>query len=97
MGLGAFRNGRHRPITPWVGSWAQRELDRRERRGPLPSGLPLKGELGGMCNRSACDTYPARFFNYWTRAHYCTVCAREINFHAPPRPNGTPCCQEIKQ
>lgn len=36
MGLGPFKNGRHKSITPYQGSWAQQEEERKAK------GLPLK-------------------------------------------------------
>ena len=30
MGTGKLVNGRHQPITPWRGSWAQMEEERRQ-------------------------------------------------------------------
>lgn len=30
MGLGVFKNGRYWPITPWQGSWAQQEQERKQ-------------------------------------------------------------------
>lgn len=38
-----------------------------------------KGELGGECNRSACDKSNAVFFNHSTEKYYCPKCARTIN------------------
>lgn len=29
MGLGKYKNGRHQPITPYLGSWAQEEQERQ--------------------------------------------------------------------
>jgi hypothetical protein len=40
---------------------------------------PKKGELGGECNRGACNDVNARWWNPHTQAHYCTACARLIN------------------
>jgi hypothetical protein len=38
-----------------------------------------KGQLGGECNRSACTTRPADWFNGHTGWYYCESCARKIN------------------
>ena len=38
-----------------------------------------KGQLNGVCNRSACDRGPADHYNDQTRAYYCAPCARSIN------------------
>jgi hypothetical protein len=36
MGLGIFKNGRHQPITPVAGSWADDERRRKAEARPLP-------------------------------------------------------------
>lgn len=38
-----------------------------------------KGQIGGKCFRSACQSRPARWYNYSTRMYYCGDCARLIN------------------
>lgn len=35
MGLGPLKNGRFQPITPWQGSWAQQEEERRKLSKPV--------------------------------------------------------------
>jgi hypothetical protein len=40
---------------------------------------PVKGTLGGQCNRTACTTPGARWFNSVTRRYYCGPCAELIN------------------
>lgn len=42
---------------------------------------PLKGELMGECNRTVCSNTPAKYYNYSTKEHYCTTCAKLINIH----------------
>jgi hypothetical protein len=39
----------------------------------------LKGALGGLCNRAACQAPGARYYNHSTRAHYCDQCAAILN------------------
>lgn len=39
----------------------------------------LKGVFNGNCNRTACQKPDATFFNFSTRAYYCTECANTIN------------------
>jgi len=42
--------------------------------------MDIKGELGGTCNRSACETkLKAFYYNHSTQKHYCHVCAEMIN------------------
>jgi hypothetical protein len=43
---------------------------------------PEKGHYGGECNRTACDGYPAWFFNSSTRMYYCQICSQRINGYA---------------
>lgn len=38
-----------------------------------------KGQLGGSCNRQACQAPGATWWNAGTRAYYCAACAHEIN------------------
>lgn len=40
-----------------------------------------KGDLNGVCNRTACDNKRAVFFNHSTQKHYCPSCAKTINQH----------------
>lgn len=42
-------------------------------------GKPTKGELGGLCNRTACQQPGATWFNHSTRKHYCGECAALID------------------
>jgi hypothetical protein len=42
----------------------------------------MKGVMGGICNRSACNHGNARHYNISTRSWYCTPCARSIQEHA---------------
>lgn len=42
-----------------------------------------KGELGGSCNRRACQAPGANWFNRSTEKHYCESCARLINDYGP--------------
>lgn len=37
------------------------------------------GLLGGLCNRQACRTPGADWFNHSTQKYYCCACAIEIN------------------
>lgn len=39
----------------------------------------VKGELNGLCNRSACLKPGANWYNHSTRLHYCGACAELIN------------------
>lgn len=41
--------------------------------------LVPKGEFSGECNRTACKTKNAQWFNKITQAYYCDRCARMIN------------------
>ena len=38
-----------------------------------------KGEKGGECNRTACSSPNAVWYNKSTRKYYCGKCARTIN------------------
>jgi hypothetical protein len=38
----------------------------------------MKGQLNGLCNRTACQRPGATWFNTSTRAYYCEDCARDI-------------------
>lgn len=49
---------------------------------PLSDAKPEKGNLGGPCNRTACQHTRASWWNSWTRAWYCPSCARTINREA---------------
>jgi len=51
----------------------------REHINTLTQLSKVKGERGGLCNRSACLAPGAYWFNRSTRAHYCNECARDIN------------------
>lgn len=42
MGYGAFRDGRHTPVTPWDGSWAQ--IEEESRRVRIPRSRPHSRE-----------------------------------------------------
>lgn len=46
---------------------------------PLVQLSTVKGERGGLCNRTACQKPPAYWFNSSTRAYYCNDCAQLIN------------------
>jgi hypothetical protein len=50
-----------------------------------------KGVYLGKCNRTACPTRPATWWNRVMRAFYCRKCAREINHCCP---EGQPLCTE---
>lgn len=41
--------------------------------------LPEKGGKGGICNRTACTTCPAEWYNQYTQRWYCETCAKRIN------------------
>jgi hypothetical protein len=43
-----------------------------------------KGVYLGKCNRTACPTRPATWWNRGTLAFYCPPCAVEINKWGPP-------------
>ena len=38
-----------------------------------------KGEYMGECNRTACNTKDAQYYNHSTRSFYCPECANLIN------------------
>lgn len=38
----------------------------------------IKGEQGGLCNRTACQQPPALFYNSVMRKYYCHNCAVQI-------------------
>lgn len=40
MGYGPIVNGKQTPITPWKGSWAQQEEERRRTGAPIQNGAP---------------------------------------------------------
>ena len=40
---------------------------------------PDKGELGGSCNRTACQQPGAAWYNHATRKYYCATCAELLN------------------
>lgn len=44
-----------------------------------------KGHQGGECNRTACENFPATWFNLYTQAWYCQSCARKINASTYPQ------------
>lgn len=45
---------------------------------------PQKGDQGGACNRTACQsTVDVNYFNHSTRKYYCESCAELINKHNP--------------
>lgn len=52
-----------------------------------------KGTYGEECNRTACTTSPATWYNVSTRAFYCEQCAAEINFWSR-HDHGTIICQD---
>ncbi len=39
----------------------------------------MKGEHYDVCNRTACDSKPAKYYNYSTKKYYCGPCASAIN------------------
>lgn len=45
----------------------------------LPKTPENKGEKGKNCNRTACQTHGATWYNLSTRAYYCAECALLIN------------------
>ncbi len=42
--------------------------------------LSTKGQLGGLCNRSACLAPNATWYNWGSLAHYCFDCACLLNW-----------------
>ncbi len=42
---------------------------------------PDKGHRGGSCNRQACQSPPALYFNRGSGSWYCESCAIELNRH----------------
>jgi hypothetical protein len=52
---------------------------------------PEKGSVfGGICNRTACDEFPALFYNRGTFGYYCVPCGRAINGRDPK-----PLCERV--
>jgi len=48
----------------------------------IPEPPPIKSDKGlqnGSCNRRACQSPGATWFNIGTRAYYCQPCALKIN------------------
>jgi hypothetical protein len=43
------------------------------------TGLAGKGELGGECQRIACENHDAHWFNETNGRYYCASCARTFN------------------
>lgn len=41
--------------------------------------VDLKGVFNGNCNREACQSPGATFYNFSTERYYCQSCARLIN------------------
>lgn len=39
----------------------------------------MKGDYNAECNRTACSSRRAVWYNHSTRRYYCTACARIIN------------------
>ncbi len=42
-----------------------------------------KGQYLGKCNRTACDSQNAIYYNHSTKEHYCPQCARTLNMYNP--------------
>lgn len=61
-------------LTRAMPEMAKPKSDNEGKRMPANKGL-----LGGACNRSACLSVPALFYNHSTRKYYCTYCALELN------------------
>ena len=38
-----------------------------------------KGGKGSACNRTACESGPADWYNQYTQRWYCEACAKRIN------------------
>lgn len=57
MGYGPVKNGRQQPITPWQGSWAQQEQERRAglltRPPPKQAQWPLGHPIPNIDQRSS--------------------------------------------
>lgn len=52
---------------------------------------PEKGAVfGGICNRTACNDFPALFYNKGTFGYYCVPCGRAINGRDPK-----PLCERV--
>lgn len=49
---------------------------------PQPKAPPGKGEFKGECNRTACHTRPAIYYNYPMQKFYCEDCAELIQSQA---------------
>lgn len=62
-----------------AGPWWQRPLSSPAFRQALDGQRPAKGEFGGECQRVACDSGDARWFNQTSGRYYCTYCARIFN------------------
>lgn len=66
----AVRKSQHPPVPPHPMKYPQHEFH--------------KGEVfNGRCNRTACNSPAATFFNIETRGYYCVPCARGINGRDP--------------
>jgi hypothetical protein len=53
-----------------------------------------KGELNGLCNRTACQKPGASWYNSSTRAYYCGDCAEKIN-HYSKNDHGVILCRKV--
>jgi hypothetical protein len=53
MGLGQFKNGRHQPITPHAGSWAD-----TVNKTPMPAGRTNTALAIGKCNADGSGFVP---------------------------------------
>lgn len=46
--------------------------------------MSAKGQRDGLCNRTSCQAplpdEKGQFYNTSTRAWYCSICAKKINF-----------------
>lgn len=48
---------------------------------PMLSAVLDKGEYDAECNRTACVSKNAKWFNHSTRKYYCRSCAEKINLY----------------
>ena len=44
------------------------------------SDKPDKGQEGGSCNRTRCQTSPADWYNHGSYSWYCSGCRKQIEF-----------------
>ena len=77
------------PMISEIIDWARAEDGLTTKVPPHPSKYPdhknrEKGSVfGGVCNRTACNSYPALYYNRGTYGYYCVPCAHGVNGRDP--------------